>query len=124
VAAATQLAWAPVPSGFYLSGGPKRAARLRQDMVGIYRLELTDEGGKAQVLLAAELTTALATADQLLLRRWRDARGLILAASRWRQEPATEKQRAFLQKQGLPPHVLDSLTKGEAQSAIARVLGR
>jgi hypothetical protein len=130
VAAATRLAWSPVPAGFYLSCGQRREARIRQDMLGVYRLQLTDDGRRWEHALACDPAAAVRAADRLVLDCWPEAGGLVLAAARWRQEPATGKQLAFLRTVGathalpLPDSVLTTLTKGEAQQAIARVLGR
>lgn len=122
---ATTLAWTPVPTGFYLSCGGLREARINRDMVGVYRLHLSDELGELKEQpLGDDLLAAVRRADGLVLRCWPDSGGLVRADRRWRKEPATEKQRLLLQRKGFPPHVLMELTKGDAARAISRVLAQ
>jgi superfamily II DNA or RNA helicase len=121
----TVLAWSPVPSGFYLSCGNKREARIHRDMVGAYQLHVIDAGGQSdRVALGSNLLRAFRQADAYVQQVWPDAGGLIRSDRRWRMEPPTQKQLDLLAKKGLPPHVLEKLTKGEACRAITRLLAR
>jgi ATP-dependent helicase IRC3 len=122
---ATKLAWAPVPSGFFLSCGSKREARIFQDMVGAFRLELVANGVTVEKRsLGSVPSLGFANADSAVLNRWPDAAQLIRADRAWRKEPATDKQLSLLKKKGFPVHVLAKLTKGDAAVALNRVFGQ
>jgi superfamily II DNA or RNA helicase len=122
---ATVLAWAPVPSGFYLSCGSKREARIERDMVGAYRLLLISDGGIDRYrMLGTDLLSAIQRADSEVQREWPDPGASDDRRGPGCRRPATEKQLALLAKKGFPPHVLAKLTKGDAARAISRVLAR
>jgi hypothetical protein len=75
----------------------------------------------APVVLGETLPLAYAQGlAEDVARRQRVAR-LVDAEASWRQQPATEKQTALMQKLGLS--VRPELTKGEATDLLAAVLG-
>jgi ATP-dependent helicase IRC3 len=120
----TQLAWTALPRGAYLSGGDGRVARLNQDMLGVYRLEIRDSEGTETIRLEPSLPASVGKADEILLKAWSDATSLISRTSCWRREPATEKQRDLLRRKGVPLHLLAALTKGEGCLLIGRLLAK
>jgi ATP-dependent helicase IRC3 len=120
----TQLAWTTVPYGAYLSAGEGREARLRTDALGTYHLDLRSPDGARSFRLQRSLAASVITADRMVLSTWPDAAPLIRRSSRWRQEPATDRQLDVLRRHRVRAHVLDQITKGDACLLIGHLVGK
>lgn len=126
------LAWAKIGAGYLITAPPResgqgrRVARLTEDSVGHWKLQIGDEKN-AQCAPARAIAGSdsgvpeFASADATLLSEWGDAKGTILANVKWRQDGISEKQAAFFKKAGVPDYQIEKLNKGQAGLLMAQL---
>jgi superfamily II DNA or RNA helicase len=119
IASLTAFAWVGTPSGGYRLPIPGGNEILVQP-TALGGFEVLLRAGRAPVAAVArggELAHAIHLADDLVRRKFPDARKVLERSAAWRERPATEKQLALLQRRKLP--VLEKLNRGQAAALIA-----
>jgi len=101
-------------------GAQHGTLRLRPDGAETWQVMQLRQG-VAPVLLGETLPLAYAQGLAEDFARRQRVVFLVAAEAPWRQQPASEKQTALMQKLGLS--VRTELTKGEATDLLAAVLG-
>lgn len=119
----SDLNWLAVPGGYYISAGGNRSARITQDALENYHLQLYAEDERHDpILLGEEAGPSLRAADNALLTAWPDSMNIVRRAARWRKEPPTPKQVETLMKFRIAPAAIAAMTKGQASSMIGQCI--
>lgn len=112
----SRLTWFKSPDGSYRASlGKGEHATIRQNLLGQWEITVLDERLDEKPL---ELGTAFALADIAIERRKPEAIPFLFRRGRWREEEATEKQRALLRKLRIAFPV--NISRGEASLRISK----
>jgi len=124
VAAASDLVWQRMPHDSYVTGaGDGWEVVVRQNVMGRWEVVSTGEaGGWVKHGECFSLTDAVRLGTRVVKDLHPESLPLLYKAARWRQDPATERQLAFLRRLGVTPP--PGLTKGQAQLLTDRHLRR
>ena len=121
-----RLAWVAGPGGaetdFVLRLPEKRRVRIQRTMLDEWEVEIqAQELGPAPVIVGRERDRrrAVQVAEQEVMTRWADVVALVDTRARWRTKPASEKQRALLERRKIP--TMPNLTAGQASWMIAQM---
>ena len=117
LAGVCELAWAGTAAGAYRLGLARgEALSIAPTILGDWEVVL--RRGARETRLARALTPARAVgkAEAFVREQRSDALGLVLASTRWRRAPASEKQLQILRARGI--EAPDGLTKGQASHLI------
>ena len=112
-----EYAWVSLGKGGYrlgLTGG--NAILVSPTILGDWEVQLRQRGREDTVASKRDLRSAILKAESLVRGRYRDLLQLVKRNTRWRREPATEKQIHVLLSRKI--HVPEGLTKGQASHLI------
>jgi superfamily II DNA or RNA helicase len=116
-----QLHWVETPKGYWVVSLKDRMLRVRADGFGTYRLEVRTREAKVYTRLVDRLSQEFCFGIASDTARDADLLPLVKEGARWRQNPPSEKQRAFALRLGA--HLQPNCTSGQVSDAIARITG-
>lgn len=116
----TDFAWVGAAGGYRL-GFASGAINVTPTILDEFEVVLQWIDGKREELgRCDDLVAALALADRVVRKRFKDELRLVDRWQRWREEPASEKQVGMLERRGIA--VPEDLSKGQASLAIGMLL--
>ena len=113
----SQFAWVGTGKGIYrlgLAGG--RAILIAPTILGECEAVLSDRGRETPLLRRRDLKAAVMGAEKHVRKNLPGSVGLVMRNTRWRRQPATQKQTSVLRSKKLD--VPEGLTKGQASHLI------
>jgi hypothetical protein len=113
-----RYAWVGIGKGSYRLGLPgNKAIMVAPTILGHWEVLLTTLGGENLVSRERDLRTAVRSAEIHVRENLPECVGLVTRNTRWRRDPATEKQISVLRARKL--EVPDGITKGQASHLIS-----
>lgn len=123
----TRFKWLRLPGGYGLSCSGGRHARLEEDALGQWTLELSEGDSPARrqtllrVALGEDLAQAAEEAGRLAWQHWPADSQLLLREARWNANPPSDKQIHWLRKKGIAESVIEGLDRGQASALLTRL---
>ena len=112
-----QLAWTAIGKNIYslsLTGG--EAVIVAATILGKWDIIHRNKGCEENISDMEKVEDAICLAEQFIKSNRPDVMKLVKLGTKWRKEPATEKQIAIIKRKGL--EIPDDLTKGQASHII------
>jgi hypothetical protein len=113
--AASLLAWVEAPHGYRLSLGPFGLLAVYPSR-SLWRPCLHSKNEVIELCPPAPIAQAVGIAETYAMAK--APHNLITRRARWREDPASEKQKSFLLRMGVNPS--PNLSKGDAEALITR----
>ena len=118
LAAFAEFAWTAVgPDTYRISLAARESLTVASTIIGMWEVSLRRERTEQVVATASDLGGAVRRAEKFVRTKRADSVGLVKKHTRWRRDPATEKQIALLKKRDI--EVPSGLTKGQASHLIS-----
>jgi superfamily II DNA or RNA helicase len=113
-----EFAWAATGRGTYrlgLAGG--EAVVVASTILGDWETVIAAKGRETEIGRARSLPEAIGRAELWVRKERKDSLGLVLLGTKWRSEPASDRQRKLLESKGIT--VPKRMTKGQASHLVA-----
>ncbi len=112
------FAWTNLGGGGYkLSLSKGRTITIMPTILENYEISLSQKGYERKLAEKKDVSSAIYTAEHIIRNQFGDIIPLVSLYSRWRNQPATEKQLSILRSRNLD--VPEGITKGQASHLIS-----
>jgi superfamily II DNA or RNA helicase len=113
-----EFSWVSLGKGGYRLGLTHgEAIVVAPTILGKWEVQFRQGGKETSIMTESGILRAIAGAEGYVAERFNDLIPLVKRNTRWRREPATEKQTALLKKKKI--NVPEKLTKGQASHLIS-----